>query len=98
MSYNAISGGIPSGLFNIPKLTHVYLHRNKLDGFLPSSVCTSPVLQVLCLQSNSLSGSPPSGWTQDCLKELHLHDNNFLDSDLSRIRLRGELRNCEFTI
>lgn len=99
LSFNNLVGNIPSELFNIEGLTHVYLQRNGLTGWLPKSAVLNASLQVLCLEFNQLQGEPPSGWEQSNIRELHLHGNNFVDNSVARTRLVCELGNqCEVSV
>jgi len=99
ISYNNLSGALTPGFFNLPKLRFVYLQRNLLSGWVPSSASSSTSLEILCLEHNYFDGEPPSGWGAALnLKELHLHGNQFVDSNLARIRLVNEVpESCEVT-
>ncbi|KAK9107126.1 hypothetical protein Syun_023137 [Stephania yunnanensis] len=81
LSNNLLNGTIPSSLFSLPCLQHIYLGRNRFngeldydEGFLNSS---SPLFRIdLC--DNKLEGRVPA-WISKLsnLRELHLCSNNF---------------------
>jgi Leucine-rich repeat (LRR) protein len=98
ISYNELTGPVLPGLFELPKLSEVYLQRNFLTGWVPSTACASSCLRALSLEKNLLTGDPPSGWGSQ-LEELRLHGNKFTDSSVARTRLRAELpEDCDVTV
>ncbi|KAF8397109.1 hypothetical protein HHK36_016016 [Tetracentron sinense] len=78
LSYNELSGEIPSDIGGFSSLQFLDISRNSLDGAIPASVGELKVMNVLDLSDNRLNGSIPSeiGGAAS-LKELRL-EKNFL--------------------
>ncbi|KAK3422751.1 hypothetical protein EUGRSUZ_G03161 [Eucalyptus grandis] len=95
LSFNKLSGVIPSSLGSLPHLTTLHLNRNRLNGELPQALqyCTS--LVIIDLGENNLSGSIPTWFdgTFHSLLILRLRENRFVGSippqlcSLSRLRI-----------
>ena len=60
LSYNQLSGAIPSQLGSFPNLRNLYLHGNQLSGAIPPELGNLTNLQYLYLYNNQLSGTIPS--------------------------------------
>lgn len=56
VSYNALSGIIPSSIGNSPNITTVRLMSNNLIGVVPAALISNPSLSELLLSDNLLSG------------------------------------------
>jgi Leucine-rich repeat (LRR) protein len=78
--HSAMSGSIPSCLFDIPQLNVLHLGGNHLTGSLPD-ISSSSGIQNLSLTHNMLSGTIPSS--------ILLH--TFVELDLSSNKLTGTL-------
>ncbi|KAK3422750.1 LOW QUALITY PROTEIN: hypothetical protein EUGRSUZ_G03160, partial [Eucalyptus grandis] len=95
LSFNKLSGVIPSSLGSLPRLTTLHLNGNHLNGELPQALdyCTS--LVILDLGENNLSGSIPTWFDGSfhSLLILRLRENRFVGSispqlcSLSRLRI-----------
>ncbi|KAK3422753.1 hypothetical protein EUGRSUZ_G03163, partial [Eucalyptus grandis] len=82
LSFNKLSGVIPSSLGSLPYLTTLHLNGNRLNGELPQALdyCTS--LVILDLGENNLSGSIPT-WFDESFQSLlilRLRENRFVGS------------------
>ncbi|KAJ0018667.1 hypothetical protein Pint_11536 [Pistacia integerrima] len=86
LSLNNLIGQIPSALFSIDSLSHLFLGNNSLSGILPKQKALH--LQSIDLSYNYLSGTLPS-WVTG-LQQLNLVGNNFT-FDSSNIRCRKAL-------
>ncbi|MED6209477.1 hypothetical protein PIB30_055068 [Stylosanthes scabra] len=106
LSYNSISGSIPSSLFMIPSLEEVYLSNNQFSKLEESTGVFSLKLYTLDISYNNLSGSIPSFIFQlSGLSYLQLGNNkllwpitssiiqlrNLVQLDLSSNKLNGPL-------
>lgn len=83
LSFNNLTGPIPSSLSQIPKLSYINLSRNKLTGTIPASLVNlkgNDPFQLI-LSHNKLSGEVP-----DSFAEI-----NFWEIDLSRNMLQGDI-------
>lgn len=61
LSYNQLSGSIPSFLFaNLSRLLNLRLNNNQLTGSIPSTIGNLSNLGVLNLNANQLTGSIPA--------------------------------------
>jgi len=78
LSYNNLSGSLPSDLWTLTSLTRLNLSGNQLVGSLSSQIANLTELQWLQLNGNQLSGSIPAqlGSLTD-LTLLWLHANQF---------------------
>lgn len=90
LSYNNLSGNIPSWLGNISSLTSLALSRNHLKGHIPPDYCRLEELEVLDISKNNLVGMIPSCFSSFReLKRVYLSKNKlqgefnmFSNSDL----------------
>ncbi|KAK8331124.1 hypothetical protein V6Z12_A10G053700 [Gossypium hirsutum] len=73
LSFNNLTGEIPSALFTMNSLQYLFLGNNSLSGAIPSQ--KSETLQTIDLSYNFLSGNLPS-WVNSGL-QLNLVANNF---------------------
>ncbi|XP_024195836.1 receptor kinase-like protein Xa21 [Rosa chinensis] len=80
MSYNVLTGSLPSSLFNLSSLCTFSVHKNYLSGsFLDVDLCHSwPRLQFLSLTDNKFTGQLP--YLSNCteLVILSLSQNKFV--------------------
>ncbi len=60
LSYNNLSGSIPSQLGNLKNLTTLDLSTNQLSGSIPSQLGNLSILHYFFLYNNQLSGNIPS--------------------------------------
>ena len=73
---NGLSGTLPPGLGDLPRLQNLYLHDNALTGPIPPEIGSLTQLQNLSLHYNTLSGSiPPDLDSLSNLKTLYLNNN-----------------------
>lgn len=69
-----LTGNIPVGVANLPKLTSLELRENQLSGPLPSSF--SPSIKFIDLGGNQFSGTIPTSWANlTNLVSLYLYRN-----------------------
>jgi Leucine-rich repeat (LRR) protein len=82
IGFNKISGRIPDGIGNFPKLYKLGLSGNQFTGSITDSIGRLKMLQLLTLEHNRLSGTIPSSLGN--LTQLqHLSvDNNTLEGSL----------------
>uniref|UniRef100_A0A2K2BUH4 non-specific serine/threonine protein kinase n=1 Tax=Populus trichocarpa TaxID=3694 RepID=A0A2K2BUH4_POPTR len=73
LSFNNLTGQVPSALFNMSSLQYLFLGNNSLIGTLPNQ--KSSKLQTIDLSYNYLSGTFPSWVTSNI--QLNLVANNF---------------------
>ncbi|KAL8473668.1 hypothetical protein ACS0TY_030495 [Phlomoides rotata] len=76
LSSNALSGGLPSDLGNLGRLTLLNLARNNLSGPLPNELSKLTVLEYLNLSHNNFNGQIPAGLPSS-LKFLDVTYNDF---------------------
>lgn len=82
LSFNNLTGPIPSSLSQIPNLGYIGLDRNKLTGTIPASLVNLKRSQLyLILSHNQLSGEIPAS----------LGEIDFGKIDLSRNKLEGDI-------
>ncbi|KFK35534.1 hypothetical protein AALP_AA4G003100 [Arabis alpina] len=74
LSFNKLRGPIPASLFNLARLTHLFLGNNSLNGSLPTQ--KRQTLSNIDVSYNDLSGSLPS-WVSLTDLKLNLVANNF---------------------
>ena len=79
LSYNKLTGVIPSSLGNLVSLFSLHLNDNRLQGQLPLSLKNLGKLMILDLGMNQLSGTPRSRTndTLPMLQILRLRQNMF---------------------
>ncbi|XP_028762057.1 leucine-rich repeat receptor-like serine/threonine-protein kinase At1g17230 isoform X3 [Neltuma alba] len=53
LSYNKMSGVVPSSLANIPKLTYLYLDHNQFTGRIPDAFYKHPFLKEMYVEGNA---------------------------------------------
>lgn len=81
MSYNLLSGVLPSSLGNISGLVHLDLSFNHIEGGIPDSLGNAVLLLSLVANSNRLSGALPSSLRQlGALEEINLDSNQITGS------------------
>lgn len=72
---NQLTGNIPQ-LYNMVKLSHLYLDHNLLNGHFPYSVVRAPMLFELVINDNQISGTiPPEMETVRHLRKFHAENN-----------------------
>jgi len=80
LSFNALTGGIPSSLGESDashRIQELELHHNELSGPLPPAIGLMPRLRELELGANAFTGSVPREWVAlgDTLSAFEIHDN-----------------------
>ncbi|KAG2564183.1 hypothetical protein PVAP13_8KG390200 [Panicum virgatum] len=60
VSYNKLTGGLPSSLFNLSSLDMIYLSNYKLTGAIPESITGLQNLAQLHVSYNDISGPIPT--------------------------------------
>lgn len=60
LSYNQLSGWVPSSLFSLPSIQYLDLSHNKLTGQLPQTLNCGNSISFLDISNNMLSGTLPS--------------------------------------
>ncbi|KAK3422749.1 hypothetical protein EUGRSUZ_G03159, partial [Eucalyptus grandis] len=95
LSFNKLSGVIPSSFGSLPHLTTLHLNENRLNGELPQALDYCTNLVILDLGENNLSGSIPT-WFDESFQSLlilRLRENRFVGSiplqlcSLSRLKI-----------
>ncbi|OQY30290.1 MAG: hypothetical protein B6244_00065 [Candidatus Cloacimonetes bacterium 4572_55] len=81
ISYNSLSGSIPTEIGNLTSLTRLYLSYNDLSGSIPTEIGNLTRLIWLDLQNNSLSRSIPASLVNCPLIYLDLGYNMLTASD-----------------
>jgi Leucine-rich repeat (LRR) protein len=56
VSYNEMTGSIPSVIWEHPNLSYLLLNRNKFTGDLPAGISDDTKLNMLLLDNNSITG------------------------------------------
>ncbi len=82
LTFNQLSGSIPSSIGVLVNLQYLYLSNNHLSGSIPSTIGNMTNLQYLQLNFNQLSGSIPS-----TIGNL----TNLLDLELQGTQLSGSI-------
>jgi Leucine-rich repeat (LRR) protein len=59
LSYNQLSGMVPSSLFSLPSIQYLDLSHNKLTGQLPKTLKCGDSISIVDISNNMLSGTPP---------------------------------------
>jgi Leucine-rich repeat (LRR) protein/tRNA A-37 threonylcarbamoyl transferase component Bud32 len=94
LSFNLLTGPIPSQIGTLSRLTHLNLSMNFLSGNLPLSLTNLTSLSLLYMGNNLISGvldpSLFSNWTR--LENLELQNNNFTGVLPSQIGLLTNLK------
>ncbi|XP_021765118.1 receptor-like protein 12 [Chenopodium quinoa] len=85
LSFNNISGNLPSFLGQLTNLRQLDFSENKLSGEIPDCLGQLTNLKDLDFSDNKLSGEIP-----DCLGQL----TNLKDLDFSDNKLSGEIPDC----
>jgi len=80
--FNEISGRIPNGIGNLPKLFKLGLSGNQFTGHIPESIGRLKLLQFLRLENNKLSGALPSSLGNLTQLQYLSVDNNSLEGPL----------------
>ncbi|KAM3208233.1 hypothetical protein ACQJBY_063105 [Aegilops geniculata] len=84
LSFNHMSGGIPSWLGNCTSLTQLALVDNRFTGQIPASLGLLSNLTLLMLSQNSLSGSIPPEIGNCWLLEWLELDHNMLEGTVPK--------------
>ncbi|CAI5469260.1 unnamed protein product, partial [Closterium sp. Yama58-4] len=77
LSFNSISGSLPSTLGALSNLFILSVHDNQLTGKLPPSICNLTQLRTMFLHNNRFYGEFPSCLTQHCLHKIDISNNSF---------------------
>lgn len=91
LSFNNITGKVPSVLLNLNSLIYLFLGNNSLSGSLPDTKGAS--LKVLDFSYNELSGKFPSWYSTERHLQVNLVWNNFMIDSSNRSILSSGL-NC----
>jgi Leucine-rich repeat (LRR) protein len=81
-SHNMLSGSIPPGLGNAPKLQYCNLYGNSFTGTLPAALGNAKDLQFLFLYDNSITGSIPDSFGGMAFLEQLYIDYNYLTGSI----------------
>jgi Leucine-rich repeat (LRR) protein len=79
---NRITGGLPLCLFNLERISSLYLSGNQITGTIPAQIDLSQSLLNLDVSHNSLSGTIPTKIQKRCWETLDL-SYNYLGGTLS---------------
>ncbi|KAL3744574.1 hypothetical protein ACJRO7_013790 [Eucalyptus globulus] len=87
LSFNKLSGVIPSSLGSLPYLTTLHLNGNHLNGELPRALDYCTNLVILDLGENNFSGSIPTWFDESfsSLLILRLRENRFVGNIPSQL-------------
>ena len=85
ISFNALTGALPSQINKLKKLKVLNASNNKMTG-VPAEVGQLSNLEVLDLSNNQLTGLPNELANLKNLKTLNLSGNQYSEQDLSIIR------------
>jgi gliding motility-associated-like protein len=90
ITYNNLTGSIPSSIGSLSNLIGLYLVGNKLTGTIPPEIGNLQKLQNLTLTANLLSGKVPASFKNlTSLKSLFLLENQLTDlPDISNLPLQ----------
>jgi Leucine-rich repeat (LRR) protein len=79
LQQNALTGGVPSEVGRLVKLSDLHMHGNQLDAALPDEIGDMTLLQDLRLQDNRIPGSiPDSIGNLLRLRYLDLYNNRMV--------------------
>ncbi|WVZ61663.1 hypothetical protein U9M48_011501 [Paspalum notatum var. saurae] len=79
LTYNLLSGTVPTSLYNMSTLTYLGIGRNSIMGHIPFDIgYTLPNIQTLIFQGNQLQGQIPASLANATnLVEINLGYNEF---------------------
>ncbi|KAL3755754.1 hypothetical protein ACJRO7_002757 [Eucalyptus globulus] len=100
LSFNKLSGGIPSSLGSLPYLITLHLNGNRLNGELPQALDSCTGLVILDLGENNLSGSIPTWFDKSfrSLLILRLRGNRFVGSIPSQLCSLSKLKILDMAV
>ena len=75
LSFNQLTGTIPTELSNLSSLTLLYLHGNRLAGPIPAELGDLTSLLYLSLSGNQLTGTIPQSFTNLTLEFFDFNGN-----------------------
>ncbi|CAA2981176.1 LRR receptor-like serine threonine- kinase GSO1 [Olea europaea subsp. europaea] len=75
VSYNSLSGKIPTSVGNMTILDEISLSNNKLEGPIPDGICNLDYLRLIDLSENKLCGSIPSCFNPSTISHVYLNNN-----------------------
>ena len=82
LSFNNLTGNLPSEISKLTSLRTLNLAFNKLEGKLPKTLTEMTSLETLQLFSNNFSGAIPTDiGRMENLKTLELYNNSFFWRD-----------------
>jgi Leucine-rich repeat (LRR) protein len=85
LARNNLVGAIPSGLFLLKNLSHVYLYHNRLSGEIPRLVESTNLIHI-DLSMNNLTGSISKDFGKlQNLKLLYLFTNQLIGEILTSL-------------
>ena len=85
LSFNQLTGALPSQINQLKNLTVLKANNNQFTG-VPAEIGQLPKLEVLDLSNNQLTGLPYELGNLSNLKLLDLSGNNISSIDLEHIR------------
>lgn len=95
LSFNDLSGALPSQIGNLRNLKILNASNNKMTG-VPAEIGQLANLEVLDLSNNQLTGLPNELANLKNLKTLNLSGNQYSEQDLAVIR--NSLSNVEYIL